>query len=119
MSKLSYTGYSSRKKKEITVYSIDGNEQQLKEYEPKLKRQLRYFFKPDTWLIICECGNRSVRIDELELNDIFMKSKTSTKWHYCRHCNSRHRSKAMADLCFELDQKIMDSDKRRLIPVKK
>jgi hypothetical protein len=73
MSKLSYTGYSSRKniEKVITVYSIDGNDQQLKEYEPKLKRQLRYFFKPDTWLIICECGFRSVRIDELELKDIF------------------------------------------------
>jgi len=72
MSKLSYTGYSARLDKEITVYSIDGTDQQLKQHEPTLKRQLRYFFKPGTWLIICECcGNRSVRIDELELKDIF------------------------------------------------
>jgi hypothetical protein len=72
MSKLSYTGYSEREDKEITVYSIDGTDQQLKEYEPKLKKQLRYFFKPAASLIVCEHVNfTNVRIDELMLKDIF------------------------------------------------
>ncbi len=32
-----------------------------------------------------------------------MKSKTSTKWFFCRHCGSRFRSAFMARNCFELD----------------
>jgi hypothetical protein len=80
MSKLSYTGYSEREDKEITVYSIDGTDQQLKEYEPKLKKQLRYFFKPTVSLIVCEHVNfTSVRIDELMLKDIFNEIKKPVK----------------------------------------
>jgi hypothetical protein len=67
MSKLSYTGYSEREDKEITVIS-SGNEKQL-------KKQLYYFFKPEAVLTICEFGNRNTRIDELMLKDIFDEIK--------------------------------------------
>jgi hypothetical protein len=63
MSKLSYTGFSEREKKEITVIS-SGNEKQL-------KKQLYYFFKSDAVLTICEFGNKNTRLDELKLKDIF------------------------------------------------
>jgi 3-hydroxymyristoyl/3-hydroxydecanoyl-(acyl carrier protein) dehydratase len=48
-----------------------------------------------------------------------MKSKTSTKWYYCRHCNTRHKSKAMADLCFDLDMKILEQKERKLTKIEK
>jgi hypothetical protein len=63
MSKLSYTGYSERKKKDITVISPG--------VEHLLKAQLYYFFKPDAVLTICEFGNSNTRLDELMLKDIF------------------------------------------------
>jgi hypothetical protein len=63
MSKLSYTGYSEREDKEITVVSF-GTELQL-------KKQLYYFFGPETVITICEFGNRNTRLDELMLKDIF------------------------------------------------
>jgi hypothetical protein len=40
-----------------------------------------------------------------------MKSKTNHKWYYCRHCNRRFDSLAMAQICFDLDIKILQNDK--------
>ena len=36
-----------------------------------------------------------------------MRSKTSTKWYFCKYCNQRHKSFAMALICFDLDMKIL------------
>jgi hypothetical protein len=63
MSKLSYTGYSKKIDKEITI-TRTGTEQQL-------KSMLYNFFEPETIITICEFGNRNTRLDELELKDIF------------------------------------------------
>lgn len=34
--------------------------------------------------------------------------------YYCKHCNKKHKSAFMAQLCFELDMKILQhGDKKR------
>lgn len=47
-----------------------------------------------------------------------MKSKTSNKWYYCRYCNSRFRSKFVAENCFNLDMALLEKPERKLIPLK-
>lgn len=63
MRKLTYTGYSKLKDKEITVIRT-GSESQL-------KKQLYYFFEPDTLITIGRIENKTVRLEELMLKDIF------------------------------------------------
>jgi len=49
-----------------------------------------------------------------------MKSKTTKKWYYCRHCNNRFTSYAMAEICFDLDMKILkntQNEKKNNIPI--
>jgi hypothetical protein len=104
-------------KKEITVYSIDGTHQQLKEYEPKLKRQLRYFFKPAASLIVCEhVGFTSVRIDELMLKDIFEMNKPKLP---CPLCTRKYYTKQQVIACMEADQKEEKVKNRKLKLIKK
>jgi transcriptional regulator NrdR family protein len=40
-----------------------------------------------------------------------MKSKTTKRYYYCRHCNQRFTSLVMAQICFDLDMKILEYDK--------
>jgi len=40
-----------------------------------------------------------------------MKSKTSRRWYYCRHCNKRFDSFFMADVCYILDMKLLEMKK--------
>ena len=36
----------------------------------------------------------------------------------CKHCGKKHPSAYMADICYQLDLKIITQDKRHLIPLK-
>jgi hypothetical protein len=46
-----------------------------------------------------------------------MKSKTSHRYFYCRHCSKRFDSYAMAEICFELDMQILKFEERKLKPI--
>jgi uncharacterized protein (UPF0212 family) len=39
-----------------------------------------------------------------------MKSKTSKRYFYCRHCGNRFDSYYMAEICFDLDMQILNTD---------
>jgi|WetSurSiteA1Bulk_404760.scaffolds.fasta_scaffold03412_6 hypothetical protein len=38
-----------------------------------------------------------------------MKLWRKTKWYYCRHCNTRFKDPSMAQICFDLDMKMLKS----------
>jgi hypothetical protein len=39
-----------------------------------------------------------------------MKNKTNKKYH-CKHCNQKFDTLYMADICFQLDLKLLQNDK--------
>jgi hypothetical protein len=48
-----------------------------------------------------------------------MRSKTNHRYYYCKHCGSRHTSKTMADIYYDLDMKILESKERKLTKIEK
>ena len=48
-----------------------------------------------------------------------IKMKKAKKKYYCRYCGKKFDTFCMAEICFDLDMKILQNEKKNLIPVAK